>query len=337
MKVCVGGTFNVFHKGHEGLIDYACLLAGKDELIIGVTSDSFARVGRGKVRAFDERVKDVENYVRGKGVKYRIVEINDPYGPSLSYDVEGIVVSTETYERALEINKIRRERGMKELSIFKVGLVLAEDGFPISSRRILAGEIDRSGRCCRRLVIAVGSRNPVKIRAVERVFSRVLSSSFDVKSVEVDSGVPPQPFGDQTVKGAIERARRAMSALDADYGVGIEAGLFFNKALNRHLDVQFCAIVDRTGRVTVGHGPGFYYPPAVEGRVRGDLSVGDVMEMIYGLKDLGKKSGAVGFLSKGLMDRTTLTEAAIIMALIPRLSSELYEVDEHDCQESEKG
>ena len=49
------------------------------------------------------------------------------------------------------------------------------------------------------------------------------------------------------------------------------------------------------------------------------MTVGDSMREIYGDTDIGKKQGAVGLLSKGLIDREKLTEQAVIAAMIPRL------------------
>jgi inosine/xanthosine triphosphatase len=112
----------------------------------------------------------------------------------------------------------------------------------------------------------------------------------------------------------------------ADFGVGIEAGLLRCEALKAYFDVQFCAIVDREGKVTVGHGAGFVYPPRVlravleEGR-----TVGEAMAELSKIPDIGKRMGAIGYLSRGLLDRTQLTEQAVLMALLPRLRPELYE------------
>jgi non-canonical (house-cleaning) NTP pyrophosphatase len=43
------------------------------------------------------------------------------------------------------------------------------------------------------------------------------------------------------------------------------------------------------------------------------------MQKIYGIPEIGKKQGAIGLLSKGLIDRKTLTEQSVISALIPRM------------------
>lgn len=171
--------------------------------------------------------------------------------------------------------------------------------------------------------VHVGSQNPVKAEAVKSVFSRL--SAVAVELVEVDSGVPTEPFGEEIAQGAVHRAREALK--DADFGVGIEAGLVWNGTLKTYFDVQFCAIIDREGRLTVGHGPGFVYPPKVIAEVKKGRAVGEVMEELTGIPEIGRREGSVGYLSEGLLTRRELTEQAVIAALIPRIRPELYSED----------
>lgn len=140
--------------------------------------------------------------------------------------------------------------------------------------------------------------------------------------VEVELKIPAQPFDDEVARGAVARAQAALQG--ADYGVGIEAGLIWNEQLNVYFDVQFCAIVDRAGNVTVGHGPGFVYPERVINAVKAGKTVGKAMEELTGIENIGHRMGAIGYLSRGAMDRTQLTEQAVLMALLPRLRPDLY-------------
>ena len=169
--------------------------------------------------------------------------------------------------------------------------------------------------------VAVGTNNPVKAKAVENVFSR-LFGNVTVDARKVASGVPPQPFGNETVKGAITRAKNAYKSGHYDYGVGIEAGL--SDVEGFVLDIQFCAIYDSVAGITLGCGSGFEYPPEVITEVLSGREVGDVMSELSGIPDLGKKLGAIGYLSHGLLDRTQLTEQSVLMALVPRINPKLY-------------
>jgi pantetheine-phosphate adenylyltransferase len=61
-------------------------------------------------------------------------------------DLDAILVSSETLLGAARINELRRWRGLNELEVIHVELVMAEDGKPVSTTRIRSGEIDREGR-----------------------------------------------------------------------------------------------------------------------------------------------------------------------------------------------
>lgn len=174
--------------------------------------------------------------------------------------------------------------------------------------------------------IAVGSSNSVKVKAVEKVFSKFFE--VFVVAVPVSTEVPPQPVGlDVTIRGAVSRARNALaSSEDAELGVGIEAGLIqVPGTISGYMDQQFAAIADRSGRVTLGGGPSFEYPQSIVSRVLGEgMEVGAAMDLLTGVHELGQKQGAIGYFSKGRLDRTALSEQAVLMALLPRINQGLY-------------
>jgi len=170
--------------------------------------------------------------------------------------------------------------------------------------------------------VRLGSMNPAKLEGVRRAFLRFFDS-VSVECVDVDSGVPEQPFDNDTIKGAINRAVRSYKP-SCSFGVGIEAGLFRNNfTLTGYLDIQVAAIYDGN-RVCIGYGPGFEYPEKVLRPVLGGSEVGKVMERITGIEGLGKKQGAIGYLTRNEITRSEITEIAVVMALIPFLNTRLY-------------
>jgi len=173
--------------------------------------------------------------------------------------------------------------------------------------------------------IAVGSMNPAKVAAVEAVMRRIYGE-VEVVGTEVSSGVSEQPLSlDETVIGAVNRAKRALDAEDADFGVGIEAGLVrFPHTLTGYINVQVGAVADSSGNVTVGHGPGFEYPPSVVERVLEGEESGLLIGEMVGDPDVKKKEGAIGFLTGGITSRGELAEMAVLMAMVPRLKERLY-------------
>jgi len=166
--------------------------------------------------------------------------------------------------------------------------------------------------------VNVGTGNSLKVEAVRAVFAVAFpGDSIEVMAVNVPSGVPAQPFGDQVAIGAINRAHGAL--FDADYGVGIEAGIVHFPGCNERFSVQFCAIIDRDGEVTVGHGPGYTLPREVIAALEAGSDLNREMSRISGIDEIREKMGAIGYLSNGITDRLAITREAVLMALIPRL------------------
>lgn len=143
-KAVMGGTFDNFHKGHEAVIDAALNVAST--VVIGITSDDFAKKFRThEVEAYTKRETAVKDYCKGRNVE--IVEIEDQYGPAtIDGSIDCIVVSEETVGIAQQINCIRFKKGLEQLVIMVVPLVLADNKRPISSIDIRKSVIDRAGR-----------------------------------------------------------------------------------------------------------------------------------------------------------------------------------------------
>lgn len=130
MKICLGGTFNSIHKGHEEIISTAFQLGGEVE--IGLASDRFARRKHG-VRPYPERKQRLEKFLSAHGWKAKIREINDVYGFAANPGFDVIVVSEETLPNAHLINVRRSERGLKPLKIVAIPIIKNENGEKLSS------------------------------------------------------------------------------------------------------------------------------------------------------------------------------------------------------------
>lgn len=146
-RVAVGGTFDVIHKGHRALLARAFALG--EEVLVGLTSDSLANSMRPRrVRPYMEREWALRSFLDRTfpGRVYEIALINDPYGPAVDLpDLEVLVVSENTYLTGMEINDERERRGLQRLRLVTIPHVMADDGRPISSTRVLSGEVDADG------------------------------------------------------------------------------------------------------------------------------------------------------------------------------------------------
>ncbi len=165
--------------------------------------------------------------------------------------------------------------------------------------------------------IAVGSLNPVKINAVKEVFTQFYPNA-EVVGVKPEPGVSEQPFGlEETIRGAVQRAESALK--HGSIGIGIEAGLIeIPYSEVGFLDIHFCVIADHE-RTTIGSSTGFEYPSIIISQAKGGMDVGRAMEELSGIKGIGRKKGAVGYLSDGVLTRKELCRQAILAALIPRM------------------
>lgn len=144
----VGGTFDPLHDGHKRLLNRSFELAGPSgHVVIGLTTDTFASRKVHPIRPFAERKADLEAYIAGKNfpVNWMVEPLNDRFGSAIESDFDAIVVSEETLPVAVEINKVRREKGKRKVNIHQITCVLAEDNRWISSTRIYRGEIDIHG------------------------------------------------------------------------------------------------------------------------------------------------------------------------------------------------
>jgi pantetheine-phosphate adenylyltransferase len=151
--VAVGGTFDEFHKGHRALLLKAFDVG--EQVLIGVSADSLVQrmMKPHLVATYGVRVEEVKGFLRKNGLLDRatIVPLCDSYGVTLTGEnLQGIVVSRETENVAIEINRKRKATGLRALEIITIEMIPAENSAPISTTRIRDLEIDREGRLLKR-------------------------------------------------------------------------------------------------------------------------------------------------------------------------------------------
>ena len=146
IRVCLGGTFNVIHDGHLVLLNRA--FEEGDEIYIGLTTDKMAsRSRKVPLQDYETRLQNLNN-VLGQiaGNKpFFVFPLDDPLGRAASGNFEVIVVSQETVRGAETINEVRARNGLKPLEIIVIDMMLADDGEPISSSKVIQGKINLKG------------------------------------------------------------------------------------------------------------------------------------------------------------------------------------------------
>ena len=170
--------------------------------------------------------------------------------------------------------------------------------------------------------VAIGSVNKSKVRGVKRAWELMGPASFVAARV-------PAPYAQplswtETLEGALARAEKALEMVsDADYGVGVEAGLVPLPVPSGYVDVQAAVVLDKRGRVSVGLSSGFEIPYVFLPKVASGLELGVVAESWWG-RPLGEEEGVIGVLTKGMVTREDLTFQAVVMALVPWVNPSLY-------------
>jgi inosine/xanthosine triphosphatase len=174
-----------------------------------------------------------------------------------------------------------------------------------------------------RIIIAVGSQNPVKVQAVQSGASLMLGE-VETAGVQVDSGVRAQPMGDEEmIAGAKQRAHAALAAVpDAAYGVGLEGGC---SALNEELFAgAWCVAVNRAGVVGMASTGQFELPPRVAELVRGGMELGHADDLVHGRTNSKQTTGSIGILTHGKYVRAQFYTPAVMMAFIKFVNEGMF-------------
>lgn len=154
------------------------------------------------------------------------------------------------------------------------------------------------------MIVRVATANSMKVEATRKAFARYFRK-VKVVGVEVPSGISSQPlsFG-EIVRGARARAKRAWG--DCDYAVGIEAGIFKVGPVSPNPFQITMACVYDGAREALGAGPFYEVPKSL-------------------VREIAKAdTGSVAIVTKGKVTRGQVTTAAVLMALAPFVSGELY-------------
>ena len=188
-----------------------------------------------------------------------------------------------------------------------------------------------------RLVVA--SQNPVKAQATRRGFRRVFpTESFAVECVAVPSGVSEQPTSDrQAVQGAMTRAHNARAAVpDADYWVGIEGAVSDD---GEEMAVFAWVVVQSRSQVGKGRTGAFLLPGPLAQLVRQGMELGPANDRVFGESNSKQGRGAVGVLTRDVIDRAQFLEHAVVLALIPFANTGLYgdELSPRKCRQQSPG
>jgi inosine/xanthosine triphosphatase len=160
------------------------------------------------------------------------------------------------------------------------------------------------------------------MEAVRRALAR-LAPACGVEAVDVVSGVPDQPVGDQaTRQGARNRAAAALEMTGADIAFGLEGGIEHEPPVVWL--VSWVAAVTREGRSGDASGLRMLLPTAVADRLAEGDELGTIIDDLFGVTSSKQDTGAVGLLTEGFVSRTDAFADLVAMACAPLLRPDLY-------------
>ncbi len=174
------------------------------------------------------------------------------------------------------------------------------------------------------LLVAVGSRNPVKVAAARAGFAAVWPDrDWVVSGHDVASGVPEQPMSNgESIRGARNRARRARETGAAAYGVGIESGL--ERIEETWFSTGWVVIVDASGREGIASSILRPVPvPSME-LVRQGMELGLANDQVFGTRNSKQATGMIGLLTNDVLTREGVFRDAVIAALARFLHPDLF-------------
>ena len=172
--------------------------------------------------------------------------------------------------------------------------------------------------------IIIASRNPIKINATKLAFEQMFPDNlFQFDGVSISSDISDQPMSNnETLNGAMNRSNNAkLECMDADYWIGIEGGV---EKIDNEMQVFAWIYIQSKEMVGKARTATFDLPKKIIELIDSGMELGDADDIIFNRRNSKQKNGAVGILTKDLIDREKYYTHAIIMALIPFKNMDLY-------------
>lgn len=172
--------------------------------------------------------------------------------------------------------------------------------------------------------VAVGSNNPVKKNATKLAFETIWpEESWEIIGVEVKSGISNQPMSDEeAIKGATNRAKKALKKVDADFGVGLEGGL--NQIGQHWFDCGWAVVVNKSGNLGIGSSCRIKTPSSMIKLIKKGYELGTANDKIFGRTNSKQSEGHFGLMTKNAITRTSGYRDGLIMALTRFIHPEIF-------------
>ncbi|OPZ77628.1 MAG: Non-canonical purine NTP phosphatase [Alphaproteobacteria bacterium ADurb.Bin438] len=172
--------------------------------------------------------------------------------------------------------------------------------------------------------VLVGTKNPVKIKAVKTAFEKMFDEEIKIEGASVPSGVSDMPMsGKETYQGAYNRAMNSKSSYpDYDYYVGLEGGC--DDFMGELGVMGWVVVISKDGMVGKGSGGMHFLPKKVVELLNQGYELGDADDMVFGLSNSKQEMGSIGILTSGALVRSETFCVATLRALIPHKNPQYF-------------
>lgn len=151
--------------------------------------------------------------------------------------------------------------------------------------------------------LAAGTTNQAKLQAIYNIFN----DRANIIPCKVPSNVSDQPFSDEeTIQGAINRAKNAIAETDADIGIGLEGGV--NESPHGLMLCNWGALVIRefSEQPFIAGGARIVLPAYISQRLRNGEELGPVMDDFCQQENIRSHEGAIGIFTDGQVNRVEM-------------------------------
>lgn len=175
------------------------------------------------------------------------------------------------------------------------------------------------------MIVALGSKNPAKMKAAEIAFKKVFpKKTIKIIGVDVKSGISSQPMSDrQSIRGAVNRAKRALKQVKgADFGVGMEGGV--HKIGKKWFESGWICVVDKKDKIGLGTSARWEMSGKVMGKLEGKGELSRVFEDLARIENAKDVGGVMGLVTKNILPRDLAYSHGVIFALAPFFSDPVF-------------
>ncbi len=153
--------------------------------------------------------------------------------------------------------------------------------------------------------IIIGSQNKAKITAVKNIFR-----TSEIIGIQAPSRVSDQPMSDQeTLTGAINRARYCQESEPGVIGIGLEGGVM---QLNHQLLLcNWGALVDPLGNLYIASGARIPLPDQITKALRSGRELGEIIDEYAKKDNVSHHEGTIGILTNEELTRSEMFEHVV--------------------------